>query len=210
MQQELKIFVVGLLKMNNINVNNENETFIINKIISYIDALIFNIVSIACIVSILNGDKSIKKENLEIIKKYIQDRCSFKYNKKNMKGGAFNTASFFGIDEPMYKAENEGGDILGIDWSNEIIRPQIGGKDKTKCTSNIKNISKIFINKQIKNILKYHGIKASNEIMEELLKIIDYHIKCLIGLIKKCGKKSLNIRCLKDIINKNKILSPMK
>jgi hypothetical protein len=205
-QQELKVFVIGLLKTNNINIKNEEDKFIINKIVSYIDALIFNIVSIACIISILNGDKSIKKENLDIIKKYIQDRCSFKYNKNGMKGGAFNTAAFYGMEEPMYKEENEGKDILGIDWSSEIVRPQIGGGKNIKN----KNISKIFICKQIKKILKYHGIKATNEIIEELLNIIDYHLKCLLGLIKKCGKKYLNIKCLKNIINKNKILSPMK
>lgn len=205
--QDLKIFVVGLLKTNNINVSkNANQSYIINKVSDYIDALIFNIVSIACIISILNGDKNIKKQNLDIIKRYIEDRCVFKYNKKDMKGGTFNTAAFYGIDEPMYKEENEGSDILGINWSEEIARPQIGGGKHSKKTQ---DVSKLFIKKQIKNILQYHGIKASNEMIDSLLNIIDYHIKCLMKKVKTCGK-SLNIKCLNSIVNKNKILAPMK
>lgn len=205
--QDLRIFVVGLLKTNNINISkNANQSYIINKIADYIDALIFNIVSIACIVSILNGDKNIKKKNLDIIKKYIEDRCAFKYNKKGMKGGTFNTAAFYGINETMYKEENEGHDILGVDWSKEMARPQIGGGSKQK---KLKDVSSFFIKKHIKNILQYHGIKASDEMTKVLLELIDYHIKCLIKNVKSCGK-SINIKCLNSIVNKNKILAPMK
>jgi hypothetical protein len=208
---EINLFVIGLLKSNNIDIkDNKNSSYIIKKISSYIDALIYNIITIASIISILNGDKCIKKENLNIIKNYIEDRCSIKYKKRNsMTGGTFNTAEFYGINEPMYKPENQGGDILGIDWSKGIIRPQIGGSTKSKSKDIKKCISYKFIKTHVKRILKYHNITASSKILEELIDIIDHHIICLVKSIKSCGK-TLNIKCIEAVVNKSKILAPLK
>lgn len=208
---EINLFVIGLLKSNNIDLkDNKNSSYIIKKISSYIDALIFNIITIASIVSILNGDKCIKKENLNIIKNYISDRCSIKSNRKgSMTGGTFNTAEFYGIKEDMYKPENVGSDILGIDWAKGEIRPQIGGSSKSKSINTQKCVSYKFIKTHVKKILNYHNITASTNILNELMDIIDYHIKCLVKSLKMCGK-TLNIKCIENAVNKNKILAPLK
>lgn len=205
--KELKIFVIGLLKSNNIEISKKTKKdFIINKIADYIEALIFNVITIASIISILNGEKIIKEKNIEIIKSYIQDRCSFKYRKSSsMKGGTFNTASFYGIEESMYKVEHEGTDLLGVDWSNGIARSQIGGGKNKKPNM----LSNKYIKNCIKHVLKYHNISCSNKVLSKLVNIIDYHIKCLIKCIKQCGS-DLNMKCLKSVVNKNKILQPMK
>ena len=208
-------FSKGLLRANNIRVSKKCDyNLVIKHLVNYLDALIFNIVSIACIVSIINKSKKIDKEALPIIRSYIEDKCNFKYAKK-MSGGAVYPSSFYGATETAYNENNKGGDILGINWSAGIIRPEIGtsikypmegggngGKISSKASYNC-------IRSYVYKILKYHKILASKVIISELISLIDHHIKCLIVNIKKCDKE-LTITCLNKIINKNKILSPLK
>lgn len=208
---KLKIFVEGLLRSNNITISNKcNHDDVLTQIMIYLDALIFNIISIACIISIINNTKSINKENLPIIRHYIEDKCQFKYRKTKKSGGTFNTAAFYGAVEPMYSENNKGGDILGINWSEGLIRPAIGDNStQNGGGKKINNMSFKYIKMHVNNVLNYHKISASKHILNELIMIIDYHIKCLITNIKQCDKE-LTLKCLNKIINKNKILSPLK
>ena len=210
---KLIVFVKGLLSDNNIVVSKKCDyNLVINQMVTYLDALIFNIVSIACIISIINSSTKINKENLPIIRSYIEDKCSFKYKKSNkISGGSFNTAAFYGANEPMYSENNKGGDILGINWSAGIIRPEIGSQDKMSGggKKHLSNMSYNYIKLHINKVLKYHKISASKDIIKELISIIDHHIKCLIINIKHCDKE-LTLNCLNKIINKNKILAPLK
>jgi hypothetical protein len=48
-----------------------------------------------------------------------------------MRGGAFNTASFYGDVENAYRAENEGTDIMRIDYQNNLARPALGLSNMT-------------------------------------------------------------------------------
>ena len=123
---KLIVFVKGLLTHNNITLSKKSDNnLVLNQIVTYLDALIFNIVSIACIISIINSSTKITKENLPIIRSYIEDKCDFKYKHAKMSGGAA-SASFYGANEPMYSENNIGSDILGVNWSSGIIRPEIG------------------------------------------------------------------------------------
>lgn len=211
---KLIVFVKGLLVHNNIILSKKSDNnLVINQMVTYLDALIFNIVSIACIISIINSSTKINKENLPIIRSYIEDKCNFKYKKSKISGGAVNCASFYGAKEPMYSENNLGNDILGVNWSTGIIRPEIGSNpQQIQSGGGKKHISKVsynYIILHIKKVLKYHSITASKNIIHELVSIIDHHIKCLIINIKNCNKE-LSLKCLNKIINKNKILAPLK
>jgi hypothetical protein len=210
-------FSKGLLRANNIRVSKKCDyNMVINHLANYLDALVFNIVSIACIVSIINKSKKIDKETLPIIRSYIEDKCNFKYAKK-MSGGAVYPSSFYGATETAYSENNKGGDILGINWSAGIIRPEIGTSGKfpmegggSSATRKISpKASYNYIRSHVYKILKYHNIQASKFIISELIFLIDHHIKCLVANIKKCDKE-LTLSCLNKIINKNKILAPLK
>lgn len=208
--EKLKLFVTGLLNSNSIVISKKtDQDILINQLVIYIDALIFNIISIGCIISIINNSNSITKETLPIIKLYIEDKCEFKYKKsKKIMGGAFNTAAFYGANESMYKVENQGSDILGIKWSEGIIRPTIG-QAGGGYGNKYKNSSYNYIKSHVLNVLQYHNISAPKSILDELIKLIDHHIKCLIMNMKKC-KKELTLNCIEKIIMKNKILTPFK
>lgn len=193
-----KPFVIDLLNSNNIKISDKsNKSKIIKDLICYIDALIFNIVSIGAIVSRLNNSNSIKKETIVIIKNYIEDKCRFKY--KKTKGGTVLPSEFFGIESGRYQNET-GVDLLNINWDKQLIRAQVGGAPLS---------SKEIIIKHINKILDYYGIKASNAIINELIKIFDYHIKCLIHKLKLCGEE-ITGKCLNNVINSNKILHVLK
>lgn len=208
---KLELFIKGLLTSNKITISKKcDEKYVLTQMMIYLDALIFNIISIACIISIINNTKSINKESLPIIRSYIEDKCQFKYRNTKKSGGTFNTAAFYGAVEPMYSENNKGSDILGINWSEGLIRPAIGDNSTQKGGGKrINNMSFRYIKMHVNNVLNYHKISASKHILNELIMLIDYHIKCLIANIKQCDKE-LTLKCLNKIINRNKILSPLK
>ena len=174
-----KPFVEDLLKTNKIKISeNANKNKIIKDLNCYIDALIFNIVSIGAIVSVINNCKSIKKENITIIKRYIEDKCQFKYAKTKKTGGTVLPSEYFGNDSGRYNQQNAGEDLLKVNWATEIARPQIGGAKTTK------TLVKDYMNE----ILKYYDVKASNEMLNQMIKIFDFHIKCLLQQLKNCSE----------------------
>jgi len=185
MNIDLKSFVEKLLISNNINISSKcDKNKVIKELASYVDALIFNIVSIGCLIALLNNSKKIKNENITIIKNYIESKCKFKYSKNSIKGGCTSLPSdFYGINNNNYTT-NAGNDILIVDWSNGIARPAIGSDNsiiKGGCGSKkCKNVIKLYIS----DVLKYYKIKNSN--------------------------KDINFKIIHDIVNKNDILKVLK
>lgn len=199
----LYAFVENILKDNNIIISTKsNKKKIIHDISCYIDTLVFNIVSIGCIVAHLNNSNKIKKENINIIKNYIQENCNFKYHSK---GGGIMPSEFYGLNSNRYHAENLGHDILKIDWTNGIARPEIG----ISGGGSIKNKKSNIIKEYIKKILLYYKITASNEILNLLLNIFEFHLKCLLNNLKNC-KSEITNKCVHNIVNKNNILKILK
>lgn len=199
----LYAFVENLLKVNNILISTKsNKKKIIHDIACYIDTLVFNIVSIGSIIAHLNNSNKIKKENINIIKNYIQENCNFKYHSKG--GGDYSLPSeFYGNNSDRYHENNKGQDVLIVDWNKGIARPEInlfsgGGTKKLNV-----------IIEYIKKILIYYKITASKDILKELLNIFEHHLKCLLNNLKKCDKEITN-KCVHQIVNNNNILKILK
>jgi hypothetical protein len=165
----------------------------------YMETLIFNIVSIASIITMINNSNTIKKQTLILVKSYINDKCNHK-----MTGG--NTGmplEYYGIDSGIYQTNNASGDILNIDFASGILRPQIGGGRGSNYTTN-----HIFINK-IHEILNYYKLKSSDSINNSLLKLIYMHINCFFKELKT-SRSTLNIASINKIIKSNKNLDIFK
>jgi len=142
--------------------DNENHNKVEKILIEFIKNLIFNVISIASIITFINNDSQIKKQTLKILIKYINDKC------RAIKGGMnIMPSEFYGINSGRYDAANYTGDMLYLNPSQGLIRPQIGGGGKTPDDKTNK-----YIIDEIKEILKYYKLKVSSEIMKELLKII--------------------------------------
>ena len=160
--------VDNLLKKNNINVSRAT----LKVITEYVENIIFNIVSISCIIALINNTKTINKKNVDIVNKYINDSCG----KSKVKGGANVLPSeYFGTDSGRYLASNSTSDVLGINFSSGIMRPQIGGGAKKQQSPYIPII---------KDILSYYKIKASAVIVNCFIIIIDEYIACFIHKLK--------------------------
>ena len=187
--------VDDLLKTNNLSVSVPTT----KVISSYIENIIFNIVSISCIIALINNTKTINKSNVDIVNKYINDICTIS---PKMKGGmAVLPSEYFGFDSGRYSATNNSSDILGINFESGIMRPQIGGGVAKSNKSAYKTI--------INDVLKYYKIKASAVIIKCFISIIDEYVLCFIKKLK-ARKDKVTSAVVKKIIKENKAFDIFK
>jgi hypothetical protein len=185
-------YVKSSINKNGITVKDEKT---INYLTEYFENIIFNVVSIASIITYINNCKSINNKSIEIVKKYLDNMCGDASVKKG--GSTVLPSEYFGIDSTRYMPTNGiHTDVLQIDFANGLARPQIGG-GKTQ-----KKIQPIPAN--IKHILDYYKLKASKDIIAKLTKLIENYIKCLMQQLKLQNKK-ISCITIKKIIKSNKL-----
>jgi len=179
---------------NEINMKDEKSIIFLTE---YIENIIFNVVSIASIITFINNAKTINEKSITIVKKYLDNMCG---NVNSMKGGYIVLPSeFYGINSGNYSATNGiHADVLPIDFSYGIARPQIGGGPSSKKKA-IKPIQLC-----IKDILIYYKLKVSAEVVNKITKMIEGYIKCLMQKLKLQKGKVSSIT-IKKIIKSNKI-----
>jgi hypothetical protein len=219
---KVKFCAVEILKHieKNKRVNIKDKDKIIQELSNYIDKILFNIVAIAALISLKIGVKKILQEHMVYIDKYINKLCNVSINSKSnkkskasMKGGAFNTAAFFGVNEPMYKETNLTNDVMNVDFVNNIARPALdisiklngGGSGGMVKLNSCKKVTKQLKNKII-SVFKYFKInidKNVSTIMSEKLELI---LDKIIIKIIKIKDSELNIHNFKKIISNTKIL----
>jgi hypothetical protein len=195
-----------LLKTHNIHINDNNKKEVIVILSKYIELLIFNIVAVVSIICLKIGIKKILAEHIIYISKYIDKRCSLSKTKNKttkptkMKGGTFNTAAFFGVNEPQYSKYNDTSDLLKINF--EVARNAIPlkGGGSSSCIK----LDKIIL-KKIRNIFKFFNVKYEKNTLSQIKSKYDSIIETLFEKIKniKGGITSKNVALL---INKSKIM----
>lgn len=189
-----------LLSQHHITINTKDKYKVAKQLSLYLDGVIFNIISIFCLISIINESNKITDKTMQVGRKYIEDTCSFSYS---MSGGSrLGCASLLGQTEPMYSASNPTNDILKVNFEAGIARPQIGGNN---LQSELHNI----VAKYIKEILLYHNVTASKSIKSEIASIINFHLDCFISYLKN-HSGTLTLTALKKIVKEHKILHPLK
>ena len=201
-----------LLKTHRIQVSEANKKEVVDLLSEYIDLLIFNIVAVVSIICTNIGVKKVILQHINYLSKYIDKRCLRKKptaaTKARMSGGAFNTAAFFGVSEPRYTVENEGRDLLTIDFMSGTARnaiPMMGGKAHThsKTPSCIK-LDKIIVRK-IKNVFKFFGLGVNKEAVSHLKAKYDTIVEELFESITKI-KGAITPAKVSQLIHKSKIM----
>lgn len=193
---------------NKIKINMKERAKVITQFSLHIEYMVFNVVSMLCLIAIVNNSEKVTDKTLKVARKYIENKCEFKYPKKvatkvvQQKGGRLGSATFLGIDEPMYSASNPTNDILPVDFQSGLARPQIGGK-----SSNNKILKKLVMS-YINHILSHHNVKASKAVKDEIFEITKFHVDCLVNCIK--NKKMVSVSVIKDCVNKHKVLRTLK
>jgi len=148
---------IPYIKTLNIKKSDKKTDKYMNKLI---ELLIFNIVSIGAIYALINNKKMIEKKYIKLIDEFICEKINLN---KSFKGGNGTgmPSEYYGIDSNRYKIENEGKDLLKIDFEKGIARPQIGG-------NNIDFYIRLYISK----IIYFYDMKISNSCKDLLLNLI--------------------------------------
>ena len=91
----------SLIKVFDLKLDKYDAKIVYNLLVKKIETLVFNVISIAAIISLINNSSSIQKEAVELVKAYIADKCS-----KYVKGGTSMPSDYFGDIHPNYSVNN--------------------------------------------------------------------------------------------------------
>ena len=104
MYKNLSKYSAFLLKSNNLVKTNSEKT-LVNYFNKLINMVIYNIVSLTCILTILLfNSNTVNLNSIQITKKYLSDMCK---TNKSMKGGTVLPSEYFGVDSNRYTANAE-------------------------------------------------------------------------------------------------------
>lgn len=216
--KEITFCAKELLKTHRIQVSEANKKEVVDLLSEYIDLLIFNIVAVVSIICTNIGVKKVILQHINYLSKYIDKRCLRKKPTAaaKMSGGAFNTAAFFGVSEPRYTVENEGRDLLTIDFMSGTARNAIpmmgggsGGSGSGKAHAHLKTPSCIKLDKiivrKIKNVFKFFGLGVNTEAVSHLKARYDMIVEELFESITKI-KGAITPAKVSQLIHKSKIM----
>jgi hypothetical protein len=181
------------------------EQKILKLLSEYIERVIFNITALASLLCLKLGIKKIMNEHVKFLLQYINKYCKTKDTKMSMKGGAFNTAQFFGIDETnRYSVKNEGTDLLRVDFNNNIARPEIGfvGGGYNVFCSKLNRILKI----KVKYVFKYFNMKIENKSLELIMLKFNDILRMVTVDIKRIRGNVIKYNDVKKILYKGNIM----
>lgn len=177
------------------------------KLVTHMDALIFNITAIACVIGMLNDDKTINVKHLEQLEGYVKNKCG------NMKqsGGTSMASDFFGYPHPQYSVGNENTNntnIETIDFVNGVARAAMGPALESSYSSSGGSHKKYNkdLDNHIRRVLKHHNMKITKDAKQELIEIIHQHIRCFAKYLR--GKtvitkiKEVSVSKLGDALKK--------
>tara|TARA_B100000795_G_scaffold269298_1_gene258260 strand:- start:10537 stop:11205 length:669 start_codon:yes stop_codon:yes gene_type:complete len=197
-------------------IKKQNEYKMVMLLSDYIEKIVFNYVAIACLISLKAGVNKILDTHIKYLLKYIENLCFTK--KKSMKGGAFNTLSFFGGEEPMYTTENIGSDVMNADLENYVARPALyttefnqegGSKYKVKSTTlklqKCKKVSGI-LKLKLAKVFKEFNVKISIVSLNLIKHKMEVFLNDMIIKIMKVKKSELTLSTLKKCLSKNIII----
>jgi hypothetical protein len=212
-------------------INKMDEGKIVMLMNIYIDKLIFNIASLCALLCLKMGVKVILNNHMKYLIQYINKYCNSsritsksttvlvsikggsgkqsqktqqnKHSKGGMIGGAFNTAAFFGVDESRhYRAENVSGDIMNIDFANNVARPALGLQMTGGACSKLNKAVK----KKMKKIFKHFDVKISDKMLDVIMEQFNKIFNNFIEKLTDTKASELKYANFKKLIYKSKIM----
>lgn len=216
MCKDIEYCAIEMLKKHNLKCNPADKAKIIELLSRYVEYLIFNMISVVCSICLSIGVKKLLEEHMQYLRAYVDKRCSMQKKPRhsaNMRGGAFNTAQFYGVPEPQYSAGNASGDIMNVDWQNGIARPAIpmtafnqgGGASGAGGASFCAKLNKILVRK-INSMFKFFKLATKKGMSQLFVKLFDKYMNELFAKLKKICKTELTLKKLQTVINKSQIM----
>ena len=157
-------------------------------------------ISVASLIALINNSKSVTDKTIQILHKYVIDKCGGKGRKVKGGGGDIVLPSeFYGVDSNRYSAANASADVLSIDFNSGILRPQIGGG------STRMNV----IGDAIKEVLAKNDLKASASIIKKLKSFIENYLFCLLKKLQE-SKTKVSATLIKKTLHSEKLFNIFK
>ena len=190
------------LKMGVKQILNNHMSYLIHYINKYCNSSRITSKSTTVIVSIKGGSGQQKQSQKQSQQKQSQQQQS-QLSQGGMRGGAFNTAAFFGVDESRhYRAENVSGDIMNIDFANNVARPALGLQMTGGACSKLNKAVK----KKMKKIFNNFNVKISDKMLDVIMEKFNDILKEFVKKLTDTKAAELKYANFKKIVYKSKIM----
>ena len=204
------------LKMGVKQILNNHMSYLIHYINKYCNSSRITSKSTTVIVSIKGGSgqkQSQQKQSQQQSQKQSQQQSQKQSQQQSqqqsqlsqggMRGGAFNTAAFFGVDESRhYRAENVSGDIMNIDFANNVARPALGLQMTGGACSKLNKAVK----KKMKKIFNNFNVKISDKMLDVIMEKFNDILKEFVKKLTDTKAAELKYANFKKIVYKSKIM----
>ena len=200
------------LKMGVKQILNNHMSYLIHYINKYCNSSRITSKSTTVIVSIKGGSgqkqnqQSQQKQSQQSQQKQSQQQSQQKQSQLSqggMRGGSFNTAAFFGVDESRhYRAENVSGDIMNIDFANNVARPALGLQMTGGACSKLNKAVK----KKMKKIFNNFNVKISDKMLDVIMEKFNDILKEFVKKLTDTKAAELKYANFKKIVYKSKIM----
>lgn len=187
------------IKTYDINISKDAYDEVLPLIVHHMDALIYNVTSIACVMALINGKRKIESSDLAQVMLYISSKCLPKKENvskdapKNTKGQSGGSVTGFPLEyfnvslknSPFVSSPNVGANVstekinFEEGYSRDSMGPMTGGGKPLHFMDTNKNAIQF-----MKKILKHHDTKISNEAIPMLMHIMDIHLLCFANDLK--------------------------
>jgi hypothetical protein len=179
-------FVQKFLETFSIEIKQQDREVVLETLGQHLDAVVYNITSIAVIFTLLKGGVQVQPKHLVDVTNYVMAYCSPRSSKSSSQSGgsvgAHMPSDYFGYPHPNYDAANENQGIVMSEVNFQAgiarggINSLIGGAGPRSRTIAVGDANvKVFV----RSILKLHNMKISKTALISLLRTVDIHLNCL-------------------------------
>lgn len=199
------------LKMGVKQILNNHMSYLIHYINKYCNSSRITSKSTTVIVSIKGGSSQKQSQQKQSQQQSQQKQSQQQQSQQKqsqlsqggMIGGAFNTAAFFGVDESRhYRAENVSGDIMNIDFANNVARPALGLQMTGGACSKLNKAVK----KKMKKIFNNFNVKISDKMLDVIMEKFNDILKEFVKKLTDTKAAELKYANFKKFVYKSKIM----
>lgn len=196
-------FVSHYLEAHDLRILRDEEARDIRATLAkHMEAVVFNVVSLAAVMAVLKGNKEkISTRHLPSVRDYLSARgcagAAAPAAAAQSGGSAMMPSEYFGYAHPAYQAGNAGDGVntSDIQFAAGIARaamgPQEGGDSRSrspqgKGSKHIREATKV-LREEVEKVARHHDTAVSKGAMSELVAIIHDHLDCLAADLKAAG-----------------------
>lgn len=187
-------FVTDFLKDHGLTILREEETRSIRaSLAKHMEAVVFNIVSLAAVMAVLKGNKEkISVRHLPKVREYLAARgcgaaAASGDHRTRQRGGTGMPSEYFGYAHPAYQAGNgaDGVQAGTIQFAEGLARPAMGPMEGG--SSHHSRSAAKAIREEAEKVARHHETAISKTAMSELAGIIHEHLDCLASDLAAAG-----------------------